>query len=107
MSIFSTDKTSAESGHINVIAEIKAAPGQEEAVRLLLSALVAPSRAEDGCKAYHLLEAKHAPGTFFTYEEWTSEAALETHLAGAKTKLDAAKTMLDGDVKLTVLTHLI
>lgn len=107
MSIFSSDKSSAESGHINVIAEVKAKAGKEEEVRLFFSALVEPSRAEDGCKAYHLLEAKHAPGTFFTYEEWTGEDKLNKHLEGAKSKLDAAKSMMDGELKITVLNHLL
>lgn len=107
MSIFSSDKSTAESGHINVIAEVKAKPGKEEEVRLLFSALVEPSRAEEGCKAYHLLEAKHAPGTLFTYEEWTSETMLDQHLAGAKSKLDAAKSLVHGEMKITVLNHLI
>ena len=107
MSLFSSDKTSATSGHMNVIAEIKAKAGKEREVRSMLTALVEPSRAEDGCKAYHLLEAKHAPGTFFTYEEWTSEEALQQHLTGAKPKLDAAAGLLDGAMRLTVLEHLV
>ena len=63
--------------------------------------------AEGGCKGYHLLEAQHAPGTRFTYEEWTSEAMLDQHLAGAKLKLDAAKHLVGGEMKITVLNHLI
>lgn len=107
MSIFSSDKSSAESGHINVIAEIHAKAGHEDAVRLLLTMLVEPSRQENGCKAYHLLESKYQRGAFFTYEEWTSEDALNVHLEGAKPKLEQARSMMDGEMKLTVLEHLI
>ena len=51
MSLFRSDRSSAESGHINVNAEIRAKAGREQEVRAMLSALVVPSRAEDGCKA--------------------------------------------------------
>lgn len=107
MSLFSSDKTSAVSGHINVIAEIKAKTGHEGAVREMLTALVEPSRAEDGCKSYHLLEAKHEAGSFYTYEEWVSEEHLAKHLEAAKGMLVKAETLLHGDMKLTVLSHLV
>jgi quinol monooxygenase YgiN len=88
---------------INVIAEIKAKAGSEDAVRAILTSLVAPSRKESGCKQYFLHEDKKHPGSFFTYEEWGSEAALEEHLGGAKQTLEQSKPLLDGDMKLTVL----
>jgi quinol monooxygenase YgiN len=94
---------------ISVIAEIKAKAGHEEEVRVLLHGLVEPSRAEDGCAVYHLLEDKSKPGSFSTYEEWESVAALEKHLngAGAKAALDKAQPVLDGEMKLTVLRKLL
>jgi quinol monooxygenase YgiN len=94
---------------ISVIAEIKAKAGHEEEVRVLLHGLVEPSRAEDGCAVYHLLEDKNKPGSFSTYEEWESVAALEKHLngAGAKAALDKAQPVLDGEMKLTVLRKLL
>lgn len=107
MSIFSSDKPSSESGHINVIAEFKTRPGKEAEVRTMLSALVEPTRKEDGCKSYHLLEAKHTAGTFVTYEEWTGEDKLQVHLDGVKDKLEQAKPLLDGEPKITIFNHLL
>jgi quinol monooxygenase YgiN len=107
MSLFNSDKTSAVSGHINVIAELKAKAGHENALREMLIALVPASRAEDGCKGYHLHEARHEPGSFYTYEEWTSEEHLTRHLDGAKELLDKARPILHGEMKLTVLEHLV
>jgi quinol monooxygenase YgiN len=107
MGLFSSDKTSAESGHINVIAEIKARRGEAAKVRAILTAIVPLALTEKGCKSYHLLEAKHEEGSFYTYEEWESEADLEVHLEGAKPKLEAAKSLLDGGLKLTVFKHLV
>jgi quinol monooxygenase YgiN len=94
---------------ISVIAEIKAKSGHEEDIRVILHELVGPSRAEEGCEVYHLLEDKSAPGSFSTYEEWENAAALEKHLAGdsAKAALEKAKPMLDGDLKLTVFRKLL
>jgi quinol monooxygenase YgiN len=91
---------------INVIAEIKAKTGSEDVVRAIVTSLVAPSRKESGCKAYYLHEDTKKPGHFYTYEEWTSEAALDDHLAGARQTLDQAKLLLDGELKLTVLKML-
>ena len=107
MSFFSDDKTSAETGHINVIAELHTKPEHADAVKTMLVSLVEPSRAEDGCKSYHLLVSKHDPTRFYTYEEWTGEDKLRTHLEGAKPVLDKAKDMLVGEMKLTVLEHLV
>ena len=107
MSIFSTDKPSHEDGHINVIAEIVSKPEHAAEVKELLASLVAPSRAEDGCKDYHLLVSKKDPSSFYTYEKWTSEEMLQKHLEGAKPLLDKAKPLLVGEMKLTVLEHLV
>ncbi|MCU1322694.1 MAG: antibiotic biosynthesis monooxygenase [Acidobacteriaceae bacterium] len=92
---------------INVIAEITAKTGCEDAVRAVLVSLVEPSRKEKGCRQYHLHEDKKKPGSFWTYEEWDSEAALDEHLVGAKQMLAQVETLLDGALKLTVLEHLV
>jgi len=94
---------------ISVIAQIKAKAGHEEEIRVILHELVGPSRAEDGCEVYSLLEDKSKPGSFSTYEEWESVGALEKHLAGAgaKAALEKAQPMLDGEMKLTVFRKLL
>jgi quinol monooxygenase YgiN len=94
---------------ISVIAEIKAKAGHEEEVRVILHELVAPSRSEAGCEAYHLLEDKKTPGSFSTYEEWAHVKSLEAHLAGegAKAALAKGQPMLDGAMKLTVFRKLV
>ena len=91
---------------INAIAEIKAKSGSEEAVRAILASLVGPSRKESGCKEYLLHEDKKKLGSFYTYEEWSTEAALDEHLVGAKSTLEQAAPLLDGPMKLTILKRL-
>ncbi len=103
------DEDGPNGAKISVIAEIKAKAGHEEEVRVILHELVRPSRLEEGCEVYHLLEDKKVPGSFSTYEEWESVGSLEKHLAGAgaKAALDKAQPMLDGEMKLTVFRKLL
>jgi quinol monooxygenase YgiN len=108
MSLLHPDATSAQSGHINVVAQTYAKPGKEDEVRQLMMGIAEAARKEDGCKGYHLLEAKHAPGTFFTYEEWTGEDVLKTHLEGATRKMAAAQDLFaQAPQPPTVFEHLL
>lgn len=65
---------------IHTVAVITAKPGSEDVVRDALTALVPPTRAEEGNIAYDLSESSAEPGTFVTVEEWTDEAALGAHM---------------------------
>ncbi len=87
---------------ISIIAKIQAKAGHEAEVRGMFSALVTPSRSEPGCILYTLYEDKHSAGTLFTYEEWESEAALQTHLALHKDQFEKAREILEGDLQLNV-----
>ena len=81
--------------YINVIAEFAdASRNMPKRSPALLTGLVEPSRAEDGCKGYHLLVDKHDATRLYTYEEWTSEDKLQTHLEGAKAILGSVKELL-------------
>jgi len=66
---------------LTVVAEMSARAGREDELRSLLTGLLAPTRAEAGCVQYDLHEATATPGRFVFYENWTSAAALEAHLA--------------------------
>lgn len=65
---------------IRVIAHIKARPDRIEDTREALTALIAPTRAEDGCILYELMQNNSEPTDFTFVEEWTSDAALDAHL---------------------------
>src|SRR5208337_3646262 len=58
-------------------AETQAKPGQDAALRDVLKACVAPTRAEQGNRGYALHEGLDTPGRFFLYETWTSRDALK------------------------------
>jgi quinol monooxygenase YgiN len=68
---------------LNVVAIIKAKPGSEDVVGDALSALVEPTRAEEGCLAYDLFGSAIDTSTFITVERWTSQEALDGHMQSA------------------------
>lgn len=70
---------------IRVIARSVARSGKENRLTELLRAILAPTRAESGCKLYELHESD-SPGRFYFYEIWESRTALEQHAASAHFK---------------------
>jgi quinol monooxygenase YgiN len=70
---------------VYVIARSVARSGKENQLRELLRDMLAPTRAESGCKLYELYESD-SPGRFYFYEIWESQAALEQHAVSAHFK---------------------
>lgn len=68
---------------LSVVAVLVAKAGQEDVVREALSALVPPTREEEGCLAYELYESAASPGTFVTQERWRGQGDLDGHLQTA------------------------
>lgn len=64
---------------LNVVAVITAKSGREDTVRRALTALVAPTRAEEGCLNYELFESQADPTVFITIELWRSQEDLDAH----------------------------
>jgi quinol monooxygenase YgiN len=62
-----------------VCATWTAKPGHEEAVRRAIAAMIAPSRAEPGNRAYQPSCDVDDPRVFFIYEEYEDKAAYEAH----------------------------
>jgi len=65
---------------VRVIARFVARRGREDQLRELLRGMLAPTRAELGCKLYDLYESD-SKGRFYFYETWESQAALDQHAA--------------------------
>jgi quinol monooxygenase YgiN len=82
---------------VHVIARIRAKEGKEEALKNVLSALVAPSRRELACYYYDLLQNIRDPRDFTFIERWESEKGLDEHAASAHVKKVAEQ--LDGLVE--------
>ena len=65
---------------VRVIARFVAGNGKEDRLRAVLQGMLAPTRAESGCKLYELYESD-SKGRFYIYEIYESQAALDQHAA--------------------------
>jgi quinol monooxygenase YgiN len=79
---------------IRVVARVVALPDQVEEVKSVLLGLIEPTRKEEGCIVYELLQNQADPTDFTFVEEWESQALLEAHLASAH--IEEAKSQMDG-----------
>jgi len=64
---------------LRVVARITARKETVEQVRQILLGLVTPTRAEEGCVVYELLQNRADPTDFTFVEEWASDAMFEKH----------------------------
>ena len=65
---------------VRVIARFVARKGKEDQLRAVLQGMLAPTRAESGCKLYELYES-NSKGRFYIYEIYETQAALDQHAA--------------------------
>lgn len=65
---------------LRVVAQIVAKPGSGDTIRTALAELVAATQSDPGCLSYELFESAAVPGTFFTIENWASQADLDSHM---------------------------
>jgi quinol monooxygenase YgiN len=65
---------------VQVIARFVARERSENQLAALLQSMLAPTRAEAGCEMYELYESD-SKGRFYLSEIWTSQAALDQHIA--------------------------
>jgi len=79
---------------IRVVARVVALPDKVEEVKSVLLGLIEPTRKEQGCIVYELLQNQADPTDFTFVEEWESQALLEAHLASAH--IEEAESQLDG-----------
>lgn len=57
--------------------------GSEAKMKELLTAMVEPSKREDGCVFYDIFQYVDNPRKFMAVESWRDEAALDGHKASA------------------------
>lgn len=62
-----------------VVAQVRAKPGKEDALRAITLSLVPQVRAEPNNLLYFLQESREAPGHFIFYEIFASQADFEAH----------------------------
>ncbi len=69
----------ADPRELTVVAVFEARPGQDEALGEALVAMLAPTRAEDGCIRYDLHQTRAVEGQWFFDEIWASAAHHAAH----------------------------
>src|SRR5262245_54005341 len=65
---------------VRVLGWAKARPGKAGELRSLLQGIVAPTRAEPGCRLYELLQSADGDDQLATVSEWEDEAAFQVNL---------------------------
>lgn len=87
---------------VHVVARFVAKPGKEEALKGVLSALVAPARRELGCYQYDLLVSSTDPRELCFVERWEGDRALDQHLETehVKTALRQVDGLLDREPEI-------
>ncbi|MEA3512266.1 MAG: putative quinol monooxygenase [Campylobacterota bacterium] len=61
--------------------------GNEDKMKELLSAMVIPSKAEDGCEFYEIVQYENNRRKFMAVETWRDEKALDGHKASEHYKI--------------------
>ncbi|MGB3267460.1 MAG: putative quinol monooxygenase [Microcoleus sp.] len=79
---------------LRVVARLTAFPEKVAELKSLLLSIVEPTRQEQGCIKYELLQNQADPTDFTFVEEWESADLLEQHLAS--THLQDAVQKLEG-----------
>ncbi len=84
----------SETTTLQVVARVIARPDTVDEVKRILVGMLEPSRAEEGCLVYELLQCQDDPTDFTFVEEWTDAAAFERHgtlphIAGVQPELRA------------------
>lgn len=100
--------TDAKPELLTVVATMRALPGQEDELQKALESLIAPTRAEDGCHTYALHRGTQDPAIFVFYENWTSQAHLDAHLATPhlQAALPRLPELVDGELVITTLSRI-
>lgn len=71
--------TKLPKGAITLAVMMHAKPGQDLLLQAELSALIRPTRKEEGCIVYDLHRCADVPGDFFFFEIWSSREAHAAH----------------------------
>jgi quinol monooxygenase YgiN len=63
----------------HIVCELRCEPANREKVRKLALQFVEPARLEAGCLYYDLHQKIDDPNTFFIFDGWTNQDALDRH----------------------------
>jgi quinol monooxygenase YgiN len=86
-----------------IFARFHAAEGREEDVAATIREVVAPSRAEPGCRGIEGHRSLRNPRLFYIHSRWVDEAAFETHAGLPHTVrfIERMETLVDQPLEVT------
>lgn len=94
---------------IVVVARCRGKAGREAELDAALQAILAPTRAEDGCLTYDMHRilddsGQEPGGEWLFHERWKSRAALDEHMQREHMTAFFAKAhdLVEGDVDITI-----
>lgn len=92
---------------LTIFAEMYAKPGKEAALQRTLLGMIGPTKKEAGYVQYDLHVDNDDPGHFLFYENWTSRAHLDAHLAAPHLQAFLARQdeLLAAPVRLVFATR--
>jgi quinol monooxygenase YgiN len=71
---------------VHVVARFQAKAGKEQALKTVLSTLIAPARRELGCYQYDLLENPQQAGDLCFVERWENDRSVDQYAASDTVK---------------------
>jgi len=69
-----------------IAASMTAAPNKRAQLQDVLTSLLAPTRAEPGCREYRYYQDSEDPDKFLFFEKWLDQKAIDAHFASAHFK---------------------
>ncbi|MCJ8272445.1 MAG: antibiotic biosynthesis monooxygenase [Psychrosphaera sp.] len=75
------------SAPLSLLVQIDAKSGKADELKTELLALLAPTRAEEGCNYYHFFTQDDKAGVFYFVETWATKANWEAHNESAHLKV--------------------
>lgn len=79
---------------LTLVVYFEAKPGKEQALKEVLTSLIAPTLKEEGCINYNLHQNLNNPALFMIYENWQNKEAHNKH--GQTPHIQAWRQQRDG-----------
>ena len=98
--------TFSQMSKVSLIAKLTAAEGKADALVEALNALIPEADEEEGLEVYSVHADNDNPGTFYFFELYRDQAALDVHGKGARMKaaMGAMGGLLGARPEITMMT---
>ena len=100
----STDTAATSCDKKLIAAKVSVKPDQIQGFIAATPDILAASRAEPGCVSYTMYQNPHEPASFFFFEQWKDQAAIDAHFAAPHFKAfgDKIKDMVAAPPEIVI-----